>query len=259
LPPGGLPPQDIPVPSPGQSVDVPGVATIYVGVTLAHHRAHAAKARADGLRIVSDSTSSKVKVARAVATIDDSIESGVFNGMASGARARGLAQIGGVGYTPLQKMPCQGTLGRVRTRSIAETDLGGQLILKGLRDTERASQDSRRAHGYTQGGVASVNLGGGQLVAKAIVGRATVSRVGSHVHRSIKGSSIGSIAVNGTKKTFPDSGVIEVPGVVKLERNVVTRYTSGVKVIALRVTLLDGSGGTIDLGQAKLRIRPSHR
>lgn len=105
----------------------------------------------------------------------------------------------------------------------------------------------------------SVNLGGGRLVATGIVGRANVTRVGSRVHRSIKGSTIGRLTVNGAKQTFPDSGVIEVPGVVKLERNVVTRYASGIGVIALRVTVLDGSGGTVDLGQARLRIRPSHR
>jgi hypothetical protein len=42
--------------------------------------------------------------------------------------------------------------------------------------------------------------------------------------------------------------------VAKLERKVVTRSKTGLKVVALRVTLLDGSGAVVDLGEAKLNI-----
>ena len=51
--------------------------------------------------------------------------------------------------------------------------------------------------------------------------------------------------------------MLNIPGVAKLERNVVHRYTNGISVIALRVTLLDGSGAVLDLGEAHLKIKNS--
>jgi hypothetical protein len=50
--------------------------------------------------------------------------------------------------------------------------------------------------------------------------------------------------------------VLEIPGVAKLERGVVTRSRHGLAVIGLRVTLLDGSGAIVNLAEASLRIRP---
>ena len=49
--------------------------------------------------------------------------------------------------------------------------------------------------------------------------------------------------------------MLEIPGVAKLERHVVTRTATGIKVVALRITLLDGSGAVINLGEAQLQIR----
>ncbi len=55
--------------------------------------------------------------------------------------------------------------------------------------------------------------------------------------------------------TFPRTGVLEIPGIAKLERRVATRTATGIKVVALRITLLDGSGAVVDLGEAQLQIR----
>ena len=54
--------------------------------------------------------------------------------------------------------------------------------------------------------------------------------------------------------------MLEIPGVAKLERARVSRDSAtGIKVIALRVTVLDGSGAVINLGEAALQIhRLSH-
>ena len=49
--------------------------------------------------------------------------------------------------------------------------------------------------------------------------------------------------------------MIEIPGVAKLERRVVTRSATGLRVVALRITLLDGSGAVVNLGEARLQIR----
>jgi hypothetical protein len=50
--------------------------------------------------------------------------------------------------------------------------------------------------------------------------------------------------------------VLEIPGIAKLERGVVTRTHNSISVIGLRITLLDGSGAVVNLAEAKLRIRP---
>jgi hypothetical protein len=50
---------------------------------------------------------------------------------------------------------------------------------------------------------------------------------------------------------------MEIPGIAKLERAVVKRGHSGLSVIGLRITLLDGSGAVINLAEANLRIRPT--
>ena len=43
----------------------------------------------------------------------------------------------------------------------------------------------------------------------------------------------------------------------KLERSIVARTKVGIAVVALRITLLDGTGAVIDLGTAKLSIKRS--
>jgi hypothetical protein len=48
--------------------------------------------------------------------------------------------------------------------------------------------------------------------------------------------------------------VLEVTGVATLQRNVVHRTTIGISVVALRITLLDGSGAVVDLGVARTRV-----
>ena len=49
----------------------------------------------------------------------------------------------------------------------------------------------------------------------------------------------------GQAERFPKTGVLEIPGVARLERAVVTKTRNGISVIGLRVTLLDGSGAVV--------------
>jgi hypothetical protein len=81
-----------------------------------------------------------------------------------------------------------------------------------------------------------------------------VARSATGLVRSARGTQVGTITANGQVQTFPRTGVLEIPGVARLERRVVTRSRNGITVVALRVTLLDGSGAVIDLGEASLRI-----
>ncbi len=45
-----------------------------------------------------------------------------------------------------------------------------------------------------------------------------------------------------------------IPGLAEVEFKVTSRTNSGGKVTAIRVTLLDGSGTVLNLGEAKLNI-----
>jgi hypothetical protein len=255
-PPAG-PPQSFPAPSPGQPVTIPGLATISLGQSRTGHSGTGAVADALALRIDVIPTSTTVKVAHADAQINSGLTSGMFSGHSDAVSVpTGAGDIVKSGPDPLTVMPCQGTYGTVHHKSVARTDLGGQLVVKGLSSQERANQDAQGAHGYERGSVARINLGNGQLVVSAIVGKATVSRDGHGIVRSAKGTRVGSVTVGGQTQTFPPTGVIEIPGVLKLERKVVTRTRTGLRVVALRVTLLDGSGAVIDLGEANLRLRP---
>ena len=90
-----------------------------------------------------------------------------------------------------------------------------------------------------------------------IVGEAHVTRHGNKVTRNTNGSTVGTITANGEPQSFPDTGVLEIPGVAELEPRVVQKIPGGIKVVGLRITLLDGTGAVIDLATAKIRIEKS--
>jgi hypothetical protein len=258
-PPAG-PPQSFPAPTPNQPVTIPGLATIYLGSNTATHGDHGATAKALALRIDVTATSSSVKVALSHAQLNDGLTGGIFRGHSNATRVvSALTDIAHSGPNPLSLMGCLGTGGVVRTKSLAGVDLGGQLVVSGLESAQKGSQGDQRAHGFERAKIARVDLGGGQLIVNAIVGKANVTRTSHGWVRNAQGTQLGEITANGQAQTFPPSGVIEIPGVAKLERKVVSKTKTGISVVALRITLLDGSGAVINLGEASLRIdRPQH-
>jgi hypothetical protein len=249
-------PQSLPLPTPDQPVTVPGLVTISLGSHATDHTSHSATADAYALRIDLPATGTSVRVAHSHAVLYSGFTGGIFGGRAAATKVVTAAgDIVRSGSQPLIKMPCQGTYGHTRSKSLASVDLGGQLIVKGADARVRGVQGSHRAHGWTRAEVARVSLGG-QLVIDGIVGRASVVRHGRHLTTSAKGTRLGSVTVAGHKQVFPKTGVLEIPGVAKLERHVVQRKHNGIRVIGLRITLLDGSGAVINLAQATLAIRP---
>jgi hypothetical protein len=249
------PAQSFPAPTPDQPVTIPGLARISLGKNTAHHTTHGATASAMALRVDVIPTHTSVLVARAHAELYDGMTGGIFSGRSAATHV--ITAAGGIvtsGPNPLTAMPCQGTFGTTRGKALASVDLGGQLVVKGATSRERASQRGGRAHGYEQGGVARLDLGKGQLIVDAIVGRANVTRTSRGVATSARGTHLGRITASGQRLTFPPTGVLEVPGVAKLERRVVTHRPDGISVVALRLTLLDGSGAVVDLGEARLQI-----
>jgi hypothetical protein len=203
-----------------------------------------------------------VKVGKSRSTIFRNVRSGVFRGKAVPVNpetvADGLVTVGRAIDRPL---PCQGTGGEVKKESAAGLDLGnaGQLVADGLAARVFGVQrQNRSAKAWTEGTVANLDLGGGEVVVKGIRGRATVTtnRKGAVLKRSIRGSQIGSLTIGGEEHAIPDPGqAIEVPGLAKLEFFPTDRSKRGLEVAALRVTLLDGTGAVIDLGEARTFIR----
>jgi hypothetical protein len=251
------PAQSFPAPTPDRPVEVPGLATISLGRHHAVHDSRNASADAFALRVDVIPTETSVKVAHTHAELHAGLTYGLFRGHSNASRVvHALTDVVHSGPNPLTVMPCQGTYGVVRRKALADLDVGGQLVARGLTSEERAVQTATGAKGYEKGAVARINLGHGQLVVNAIVGKVTVERTSHGLVRSTQGTRLGTITANGVPQTFPRTGVLEIPGLVKLERHVVTRTATGIKVVALRVTLLDGSGAVVDLGEAQLQIRP---
>jgi hypothetical protein len=248
------PAQSFPLPTPDQPLTIPGLATIYAGKHLTRHSGTGAVADAFALRVDVIPTGTSVRVAHSRAELYSGMTGGVFKGHSAATHVvTALGDIVKSGPNPLTPMPCQGTNGKIHEKSLASVDLGGQLVVKGANSREIGNQHGSRAWGVSRAEVARVNLGG-QLVIDGVVGKVSVSRHNGHLTRSAGGTVLGTVTVAGQKQTFPKTGVLEIPGLVKLERGVVTRSHNGISVIGLRITLLDGSGAVVDLGEASLKI-----
>jgi hypothetical protein len=252
-------PQVLPLPSADQPVTVPGLAEIRIGPRSNGKSANGAFAKATGLviRVFPSDTTATVGLARA--KINDGVESLLFRGSSSGLAATGLDGVLTKGRTPLTLMPCQGTLGKLQTKSLAGIDAPG-LEIGALTSEQKANQKGQRARAFERGSVASINLGDGALVVDGIVGQANLRKdPGTRNRFTVRGTTVGRITAGGEPQTFPDTGVLEIPGVARLEPRVVTRTKQTISVVALRITLLDGTGAVIDLGNARIGGKRSGR
>ena len=254
VPPGGGAPQELELPTPGQPIEIPGLVSISLGTSKERANADGAFAQANALIIGKTATGTRSVVSQAKAQALTGVKHGTFHGWSAATQASAADGAVTSGRTPLTLMPCQGTDGKVLTKEASDSDLGGQLIATGLQAQAKGTELKNKSTGFERARVAHVNLGGGQLDIDGIVGQVNVTREGRKVTTSIEGSKIGTIMAGGEEQEFPDTGILEIPGVAKLERFVTEKIPSGLHIIALRITLLDG-GAVIDLGQARLQIR----
>ena len=255
--PAAGPAMTFPLPKPGRPVEIPGFATVTIAHSYTPKNANGARAYSNGLKVDLHASHSVVRVGHAVAHIARGVKVGVFTGQSYGIGGKAAGDIVRLGRNPLLKMPCQGTFGRVATRTLSGTDLGGQVVVGVARDRQMAKQTSTRAWGYERSQIASINLGGG-VVVNGIVGQVNVSRQGPNLRRLVAnthGTAIGNLVVNGRSQELPLSRTVTIPGVAKLQPRIVTKLPNGLQVIALRITLLDGSGAVIDLGTANFQVR----
>jgi hypothetical protein len=246
--------QNFAIPTPGNPIVVPGLASLTIGNIAKSVSSSASRVGADALVVKVFPTKTESHVSHAQSQIAGKVALGLFHGRSYAEKANAIQNNVTNSPHPLLYMACQGTRGMVQKRSIAGVNLGDQVVVDALKSEQSSTNGTKAASGYEEASVAKANIGNGQIVVTGIVGRANVTRLNSGVTSDIKGSSILKVVVNGQEQQFPNSGVLEIPGVAKLEQNVVQHYKTGISVIALRVTLLDGSGAVVNLGFAELKV-----
>lgn len=253
-------PQVLLPPTPGQTLEVPGLATIKLGSHSRHHDADSARAYATALKIDVIPSGTRAGIAHTSAKIGGGVKSALFRGNSNATRMEAADGNLTSGPTPHLPMPCQGTGGKVKSNDLATVDLGGQIVASGADTSEMADQTMRKGWGWEKSSLAELNLGGGQLVLSGIVGQVHVKRVDGVLKRNVHGTTIGSITANGEPQAIPDPGqALTIPGVATIETRVVDQIKAGIAVTSVRVTLLDGSGAVINLGQARLQVLRSGR
>jgi hypothetical protein len=255
----GVPVQQFAIPAPGQTLTVPGLASISLGKSVRRVTSGFARVSANVVDVKVIPLGTRVRVAQTNAAIQGGIKQGVFKGYGAGLEARGLADNLKVGRTPLSLVPCRGTDGKTIGKDIAGVDLGGLGNVTGVASGVNASNRPRIAKGTVAGRVAQVSLLGDRVQIKGILGVATVKRERGVVTRSSKGSTVLEIVIDGKAYKIPAIGKLEIPGLLKLQEAVKTRTKNGLKVIGLRITILDGTGAVVDLGVAEIGIRPGVR
>lgn len=250
----GQEPQQLDLPTPGQPVEIPGLLTIKLGSAKKAVTGRFGSSSINALDIQLPATSTRVKAAYSRTRIAGGVVSGLFDGYSAGLSGDVLDELVELGKTPLHQMPCEGTGGQLTDKTVAEIDVPSAISVDGLRVEHRASQRKGLAKGFEGAEIAQVSLGDGAVLIEGIRARANVRREGGDLVRNARGTRIGSLTVDGEPQTLPLEETIEVPGVARLEPKVVKRLRGGLHVVALRVELLDGTGATIDLGIARLRI-----
>lgn len=254
-------PTTVDLPLPGNPITIPGVAKIAVGAKFGSHGTDYAVAGGTGLKITLLPTGTTVVVGKTRATLALGKTRALFNGYGAGVAAKVLDDVAQIGRTANQPLSCTGTDGQTITKKLASADLsplaetgatsGSAWAVKGKGAIARAK---------TSGSAANVVLLDGALKISVATAVATARRTAKGALKtSAAGSHVGTITANGNAYQLDPLGELEIPGVAKLEGRVVQRLTTGIKVVGLRITLLDGSLAVVDLGVALARVRPTKR
>ena len=250
-------PVGLTIPTPGQPIVIPGVLEIRIGNEVRKSDGARAKAKADVLEVTLVPTNTKIRVAHTAAQISSGVKRGIFSGFSAATEVRALNDLVLSGKQPLTRMPCQGTRGVVRGKDVAATPIVPLLNVGAASTRQMGKQRPNRAWGFEQATIANVDLGAGQLVITGIQGRVNVERTREGVTFDSKGTKFLTATVNGTEYSFPALDGISIPGLVEIQTGVVEEVKNGLDVVAVRLTLLDGTGAVIDLGHARLQIAGS--
>lgn len=254
-PPGGEP-QSLDIPSADQPITIPGLAVIELGRTIEKETRSDARAYAVGLVIKVIPTETTVKVARSVSKIEKGYKSGIFHGSGVPAKAKVLGELVEVGKVINQVMPCVGTDGELDPMDAADVDLADEITVEGASARQKGKQTKRKAVGMEASSVAELDLGG-QLVVEAIKSKVNVKRMANGKLKRNARASFGAITLGGEPQSLDQLGELEIPGLAKIQTGLKKKIKGGIRIVGVRVTLLDGTGAVLDFATSKLSISES--
>ncbi|MEZ0577136.1 choice-of-anchor P family protein [Nocardioides sp. MH1] len=260
----GQDPQVIAIPTLGKPIEIPGLLRITLGETKEVKKEHSIFARAQALLIEILPTNTRVKIALSRARMTDGVVNSIMSGYAAGLKGKvlntGDSSLLTIGRTPSKDLPCEGTGGVVKQTHTVGLNIPAALNVGAANAAVYGVQwGRRRAKAWSQASIAHVSIADGAIEIDGIQARANVKRVPGKLVRNTRGTKTLTITVNGEPQSLPPLGTIEIPGVVKIQEGVTTMVRGGIEVIALQVTLLDGTGAVIDLGVARAQVKKAIR
>ncbi|MBM7508592.1 hypothetical protein JOE61_002406 [Nocardioides salarius] len=200
-------------------------------------------------------TGTTVKLARSMSKLEKGFKTGIFGGSAIPVKAKVLGELVQVGRVVRQVMPCLGTDGELVATDAADVNLGDQVVVQAASARQKGKQTNRRAVGTEVARIAKLDLGDGALVLDAIESRAKVTRLKSGKLKRSASAKVGAItAGGGDAQSLEELDGLEIPGLLKIETGLRKKIKDGIRMIGLRITLLDGTGAVIDLATSKMTI-----
>lgn len=248
---------------------IPGIGTLKLGAQGAATNSTTARAAGTGLQVHlfgadqvnGTADDSDVTLVRSYAQLSKAATNGLFSGAAWGLDASAVGGIAAAGQNPYTPLGCLGTKGEVVTRSLVGLDLASsnQVAANGLRNRVYGRQNapSGGLTGWTESAIADVDVAGG-LHVEGIRARAKAVRSRSGRVSQASTQVIGSITVNGTPHAVPSPGQsFTIPNLATVAVPKPVKTSNGIRVTALRVTLLSGSAAqsVINLGNATVSVR----
>lgn len=247
-------PQGIPT-FPGQVEDIPGVGTLTFLTGRRRVDEGGAFVTSKAVQIKVEGSGSTITLGAAYSEINRENPAGVMRGVGRAADASALDGAATTGKIAQQPLPCSGTDGEWINNDTVGVDLG-DIVLGAASGGTRGNQlNSLNGYGQARGRIASADLGGDQVQLRGIQAMATVQVVDGELQRSIEGTTLGSLTINGETVAIPDPGEsIETPvGTLTFAKRLREDAANAVHVIAVQITLLDNT--VINLGEARVAYR----
>ena len=194
----------------GGTLEIPGLGSLGLGTKRGKTTGHSAESSAYALRIQVnsplDGSKTVVQLGRATSRISDPVPAGVFRSTMSALSVDlgGLLSFGGVSQTSI---PCEGTNGNTRTKTIGSASIPGLVSLSDVQYAWSGAQSSRRkgkktvakATGFVQAKIGQVSVPAAGLVINGLSSRVEMrSKKENAPVKSKASTNIGSITVNGS-------------------------------------------------------------
>lgn len=255
-------PLEFPLPDPGSlPIPIPGVGLLSIGHSNSTVNAGQAYNQRIAVLIKLSATNSTVKIGRAGSMIVGKVKQGVMGGSAFGSTVTALGGIVTSGKTALLGVPCQGTDGDWLHRNTAGLNVPGVAAIGATNSATMGDRGpGKAAKAVARNTVASVNLGGGQLVIKGISSEARVQR--SSTGKVTTKATFGILKLTDptgtTRELFPGQS-LTIPGLGVITAGKVSKSAYKVTVSALYIELLPDTPGetVIKLGNSQASLSPN--